>query len=123
MIDRRLSYSQFRDAINIMSKDREWAIHAYYCRFELFRPPDWEQCALGVPAERSIWEHETHIRQELAMGESIGLLEYFSEENDWEISCEDDVDDEALPWLHSGTWRSIERLNVMFDDMDWESSI
>ena len=56
LMDRRLTYSQWCCLKSILSKDREWALHAHYQQSRLYRPPDWRAVEMDndIPPESDL---------------------------------------------------------------------
>ena len=96
LLDRRLPYSNFRAATNSMIKDREIELHAHYCKYGLFRPSDYAQCAIGCPTEESFRNDEARIRADLSAAEEEGLFECFAPD------FEDESDDDEMADVSHG---------------------
>jgi hypothetical protein len=79
LIDDKIVYAQFSRVIPRLDKSREWACHAHYCKFGLYRAPDWDQVQYIFPTEQQICENKDHIREGLAEAERVGVLQYFTE--------------------------------------------
>lgn len=78
LIDDKIAYAQFSRVIPKLDKSREWACYMHYCRFGLFRPPDWDQVQYVLPTEQQICENKDHIREGLAEAARVGVLQYFT---------------------------------------------
>lgn len=135
LIDGRIVYAQFSRLIPMLDKSREWACHAHYGKFGLYRAPDWDQVQYVLPTEQQIQEHRDHIREGLAAAERVGVLQYFTdgeeeispdEENhgveelaglrrenqrrESTSSNEDDYDGEEVAWSGRDNWRRDQRV-------------
>ena len=90
VVDRRLTYSQLCRLVSILSKDREWALHAHYQQFGVYRPPNWRGVELdnNIQPESEIFEHGDEIREYYANANEIGFLEFFAGEDGMIASME-----------------------------------
>jgi hypothetical protein len=130
LIDDKIVYAQFSRVIPRLDKSREWACHAHYCKFGLYRAPDWDQVQYVLPTEQQICENKDRIREGLAEAERVGVSHYSADgeelmSSDEEIpvpeevagagrenqrresisSNEDDHDGEEVVWAGRENWR------------------